>query len=93
MSIAEIVMLVCFGIGWPLSIAKSLRTKVVAGKSPIFMIVIATGYIAGIVHKYYADWNWVAALYVINLLMVLTDLALYFYYLPRDRVRVTTGEA
>jgi hypothetical protein len=91
MSIAEIVMLVCFGIGWPISIAKSLRTKVVAGKSPIFMIVVSIGYVAGIVHKYYVDWNWVAALYVVNILMVLTDLSLYFYYLPRDKVQVRAG--
>ncbi len=91
MSIAEIVMLFCFGIGWPISIAKSLRTKIVAGKSPVFMTVVATGYVAGIVHKYYFGWDWVVALYVLNLLMVLVDLALYFRYLPRDRVRVLPG--
>lgn len=91
MSISEIVMLVCFGVGWPISIAKSLRTKVVAGKSPIFMIVIAAGYVAGIVHKYLHDWDWVTALYAVNLAMVLIDLILYFHYLPCDRVRVVEG--
>ena len=88
MSIAEIVMLVCFGISWPVSIAKSLRTKNVSGKSPLFMGLIATGYVAGIVHKYYFDWNWVAALYLLNLILVLIDLVIYYRYLPRDKVRV-----
>lgn len=91
MSISEIVMLVCFGVGWPISIAKSLRTKVVAGKSPVFMVVVTVGYAAGIVHKYYYDWDWVAALYFINACMVLTDLALYFKYLPRERARVAAA--
>lgn len=90
MSIAEIVMLVCFGISWPVSIAKSLRTKIVTGKSPLFMGFIAAGYVAGIVHKYYFDWNWVAALYALNLILVLIDLSLYFHYIRRDRVRVVT---
>lgn len=88
MSISEIVMLVCFGISWPVSIAKSLRTKIVAGKSPVFMSLIALGYLAGIIHKYYFDRNWVMALYVINLILVLVDLVLYFRYLPRDKVSV-----
>ncbi len=88
MSIAEIVMLVCFGISWPVSIAKSLRTKVVVGKSPLFMCLIAVGYLAGIVHKYYFDYNWIISLYAINFVLVVTDLALYFRYLPRDKVRV-----
>ena len=88
MSISEIVMLVCFGISWPVSIAKSVRTKIVVGKSPVFMSLIAIGYLAGIVHKYYFDRNWVVALYVINLILVLVDLVLYFRYLPRDKVRV-----
>ena len=37
MSIFEAIMLICFGAGWPISVAKALRTKVVSGKSPLFM--------------------------------------------------------
>jgi len=44
-------MLLCFGASWPISITKSLRTRVVAGKSPAFMAVIGSGYLSGIVHK------------------------------------------
>ncbi len=89
MSITETIMLICFGISWPVSIAKSLRTKNVIGKSPLFMGFIATGYVAGVVHKYYSDWDWVVALYVLNLILVLTDMTLYFHYLPRNKARMT----
>ena len=32
--ICEMMMLLCFAFGWPVSIIKSLRTKIVKGKSP-----------------------------------------------------------
>jgi len=48
MSIFEVLMLVCFGLSWPISIAKALRTEKVAGKSPVFMGVICLGYLSGI---------------------------------------------
>ena len=51
-SIWEVLFLVCFAISWPVSIAKSLRTKVVIGKSPLFMSLIILGYIFGIIHKF-----------------------------------------
>ena len=40
MSPFEIAMLLLFGASWPVSIAKALRTKVVAGKSPVFMVIV-----------------------------------------------------
>lgn len=56
-SIWEILFLLCFAVSWPISIVRSLRTKVVIGKSPIFMSLIILGYIFGIIHKllYYRD--------------------------------------
>ena len=39
-SIWEVLFLLCFAVSWPVSIAKSLRTKVVIGKSPLFMSLI-----------------------------------------------------
>lgn len=79
-SIWEVLFLLCFACSWPFSIAKSIRTKVVTGKSPIFMSLIILGYIFGIVHKTLYDCNWVIGLYAFNALMVFTDLMLYFYY-------------
>lgn len=81
MTIYEVLMLVCFGVSWPISIAKSLRKKRVEGKSPLFMGVIAIGYFSGILHKFTTNFNWVTYLYATNMLMVLTDLLLYYHYL------------
>ena len=81
----EAMMLVCFGIAWPLSIRKSLKTKIVRGKSPLFMIVIAFGYTFGIIYKYYALRDWVIYLYAVNLIMVLIDLSLYYYYSIKNK--------
>ena len=50
-SIWEVLFLLCFAVSWPVSIAKSLRTKVVIGKSPFFMSLVILGYIFGIIHK------------------------------------------
>jgi hypothetical protein len=85
MSVFEMIMLICFGISWPTSIAKSLRTKVVKGKSPLFMAVVFIGYISGSLHKVFCSFDWVIALYLFNLAMVGTDLALYYYYLRRPQ--------
>lgn len=77
MSVFEAVMLACFGASWPFSIAKSLRTRQVTGKSPAFLIIISVGYISGIVHKVVYAMDWVVILYGLNLAMVLFDLYLY----------------
>ena len=86
MQIFEIIMLLCFAASWPFSIVKALRTKVVAGKSPLFMSLIEIGYVSGILYKAtcpHTDWRiW---LYVLNLIIVGTDLFLYFLYRKRPR--------
>lgn len=83
MSIFEIIMLICFGLSWPVSIEKALRTHQVAGKSPIFMIFVCVGYLSGIVHKMLYHPDWVVALYALNMTMVLVDLTLYLRYAPK----------
>ena len=82
MSIFEVLMLICFGISWPVSIAKTVRTKVVTGKSPLFMAIVCLGYASGVVHKAVFAFDWVIVLYVTNMLLVAVDLSLYFLYLP-----------
>lgn len=84
-SIWEVLFLLCFAVSWPLSIAKSLRTKIVIGKSPIFMLLIILGYIFGIIHKALYSHDIVIWLYVFNAVLVATDLVLYFTYIGRNR--------
>ena len=84
MSIFEALMLVCFGASWPISIAKALRTKIVEGKSPLFMAIIGMGYLSGIIHKVLFSLDWVIWLYALNMTMVAMDLGLYYRYLPSE---------
>ncbi len=84
MHIFEVLMLLCFAASWPFSIVKALRTKVVAGKSPLFMTIIEIGYVFGILYKVTSpDRDWRVWLYVLNLVIVGTDLFLYYLYRPR----------
>ncbi|MBO7572425.1 MAG: hypothetical protein J6T48_09770 [Bacteroidales bacterium] len=84
-SIWEVLFLLCFSVSWPVSIAKSLRTKVVLGKSPLFMSLIILGYIFGIVHKSLYSNDIVIWLYVFNAALVSFDLVLYFMYIGKNR--------
>jgi hypothetical protein len=85
MSMFEAIMLLCFGASWPFSIAKALRTKVVEGKSPLFMTLVAIGYLSGVIHKSLYSFDWITLLYAVNLIMVVTDLTLYYRYLPATK--------
>lgn len=84
-SLWEIGMLLCFACSWPISIIKTLNTKIVLGKSPIFMIIIILGYIFGIIHKVNYSFDKVTYLYLFNLLLVGFDLFLYYFYIGKNR--------
>lgn len=82
----EALMLVCFGVSWPVSIAKALRTRFVRGKSWVFMTLVIIGYISGVLHKCLnpepstGHVSLVVWLYIFNLAMVAVDLLLYVLY-------------
>jgi hypothetical protein len=79
-SILEAIMLICFGISWPVSVSKALKTKIVIGKSPLFMSLVAIGYASGISHKILYSRDYLVVLYMFNLSMILIDLYLYTKY-------------
>ncbi len=87
----EGVMLICFGASWPISISKSLRTRQVAGKSLVFMLLVFVGYLAGLSAKLAiaAVRNEtpqpVSLLYFINTLLVATDICLYIRLHPKPQ--------
>lgn len=74
----EVIMLICFGAAWPVSIYKSYTSRATAGKSVIFLFVVLVGYIAGIFHKVLNNPDFVVWLYVSNAMMVVIDILLYF---------------
>ena len=83
-SILEAIMLISWGMSWPVSIIKVLRTKKVDGKSPVFTSLIALGYVSAILHKLLYSYDYLVLLYLFNLSMILTDLYLYTRYNLRD---------
>lgn len=84
----EALMVVLFGISWPLNIIKSVRSRTARGKSLPFLIFIWTGYIAGIASKLVAgNITYVFVFYMLNLIMVSIDFCLYFRNVKLDRER------
>ena len=82
----ESLMLVCFGVSWPISVYKSLTSGSTKGKSIVFTIAIIVGYFAGIAGKIVGNnINYVLILYLINLVFVLIDFALYFVNRRREK--------
>lgn len=74
----ELGMLVCFGLSWPISIIRSLRSRSTKGKSVVFSFVILLGYVCGIINKFLYSRDLVLYLYFLNFLMVLIDTLLWF---------------
>ena len=77
--ILEILMVVCFGFSWPMNVRKSYLARTTKGKSLGFLIMICIGYVCGIASKIIGgSFKWyVMFFYVLNLCMVLLDVAMY----------------
>ena len=79
MQIFEFIMLACFGLSWPISVYKSIKSKSTQGKSVVFIIAIIIGYISGVIGKIINDQlTYVLIIYCFNLIVVLVDLVLFF---------------
>ena len=86
--IFETMMLICFGLSWPFNIAKSLRSGTAKGKSMLFEVVIIVGYLMGLTGKFVSgNVTYVAAVYVLDILMVSTDLILTLRNHRLDKLR------
>ena len=90
-SIAEVMefaMLFAFGFSWPFAILKTWRAKRVDGKSPMFMTIVLVGYMCGIAARLLdgaSSNDWLCIVYLVDMALVSTDLALYFRYSRRNR--------
>ncbi len=87
----ETVMVACFGISWPFSVAKSYRARTTRGKSLVFLLAIWIGYIFGVAGKIMqavelGSVAYVFYFYVFNLIVVSADLILYFRNHRLDRM-------
>ena len=87
-SILETVMLVCFGLSWPINLSKAYRAGTAKGTSLPFMLLIIAGYICGICAKLVGGQiNYVLIAYVINLLIVSLNIGVYFRNAALDKKR------
>jgi len=87
----EALMVISFGISWPMSILKSYRSRTTKGKSLFFLVLILFGYGCGIAWKI-LDWKllhnditYVFIFYVLNFVMVFGDLCLYYRNYKLDK--------
>ena len=99
--ILEIIMIVSFGASWPLNVIKSIKARTTKGKSLPFLCLILFGYVAGIASKFLNDaymaafsekW-YVLFFYVLNFLMVGTDLLIYIRNARLDKQRQSANSA
>ncbi len=88
MSVFEILMLICFGAAWPVSIYKSWKSRTAGGKSLFFLVIIFLGYIFGVLHKMFFNFDYVLYLYLLNGVLVLIDILLVFRNRTFDRQKL-----
>ena len=92
-SILETVMLVCFGFSWPLNVMKAYKAKTAKGTSLSFVLLIITGYIAGISAKIISGQiNYVLIAYILNLTIVSLNVIVYFRNVSLDKKRLQRME-
>lgn len=82
----EAGMLVCFGFSWPLNVVKAYKARTAKGTSLAFIILIITGYIAGISAKIINNqFNYVLGVYFLNLIIVSANVFVYIRNKSLDR--------
>jgi len=87
-NLLESGMLVCFGISWPINVVKAFRARTAKSTSLAFICLIITGYVAGILAKLNNhQYNYVLAVYFLNLVIVLTNVFVYFRNSALDKKR------
>jgi len=93
-SILETIMLVCFGFSWPLNVIKAYKAKTAKGTSLPFILLIITGYIAGISAKIISGQiNYVLIAYILNLAIVSLNVIVYFRNVSLDKKRLQERKA
>ena len=84
--ILETIMLVCFGFSWPINLIKTYKARTAKSTSLPFVLLIITGYIAGICAKLASgNLNYVLIAYLLNLAIVSLNLVVYFRNVALDK--------
>lgn len=86
-------MLVCFGLSWPISVIKSIKSGTAKGKSIIFTCVILFGYVCGIIGKITGavakgePLPYVLWLYILNFVIVSVDFVVTLINKRNDKMK------
>lgn len=92
-SLLEAVMMLCFGLSWPINVIKAYKARTAKGASLPFILLITFGYLAGITAKIVTGQiNYVLAVYLFNLAVVALNIAVYFRNTALDRKAARTAE-
>ena len=96
----EALMILFFGLSWPISIHKSWISRTAKGKSLFFEFFIWIGYVFGIARKVILwmeagaagtslDWLFYLGwfFYILNIVEISIDMALYFRNVKLDKAR------
>lgn len=77
--VLESIMLICFGLSWPVSVVKNIKAHTAKSMSLPFILLIITGYIAGISSKIINhNFSYVLVIYFFNLFVVSMNVVVYF---------------
>ena len=78
-NILETIMIISFGISWPMNLIRSYRRRSTKGKSILFNYFILFGYICGVISKILSHtFNLAFYFYFPNIIMVTCDIILYY---------------
>lgn len=84
----EAGMLVCFGFSWPINVVKAYKARTAKSTSLAFIFLIITGYVLGISAKLINhQFNYVLAVYILNLIIVFSNVLVYFRNRALDKSR------
>lgn len=93
-ALLETIMLLCFGLSWPISLLRSLRAKSARSTSVAFMCLILFGYFAGTAAKVMTTGcNFVFYVYLFNIVMVSANLFVTLYNRAKDHKSDTAAQA
>ena len=81
-AIFETVMLVCFGLSWPLNVIKAYKAGTTKGTSLPFILLIIAGIAAKLIC---GQINYVLVVYLLNLAIVSMNVVVYFRNAALDR--------
>ena len=95
----EILMIVSFGISWPMNLIKALRSRTTKGMSMPFYCLIFFGYICGIISKFvntsymaqFSEKWYVLIFYFLNCSMLTVGILIYFRNARLERAAKGNG--